>query len=135
MSFEGIGPVCRRTHAADPINLLRIIVCRIFSARLCVSSRCLNRRMVDSSGRRSNSFSWVNPRHSGVSKKASSIAGSDKVNHCCSANGYAASTSTKRGPASLAFGVIGGNEFDQRSPRHHLIHLVQEHFAYGFSSR
>ena len=35
-------------------------------------------------------------------------------------------------PASLAFGVVGGNEFDQCSPWHHLIHLIQEHLLAGY---
>ena len=38
----------------------------------------------------------------------------------------------KGGPASLAFGVVGGNQLDQRRPRNHLIHLVKEHLLAGF---
>ena len=34
--------------------------------------------------------------------------------------------------ASLAFGVVGGNEFDQRRPRHDLIHLLQKLAFAGF---
>ena len=35
-------------------------------------------------------------------------------------------------PASLAFGIVGGNQLDQGSPGHHLVHLVQEHLLAGF---
>ena len=38
--------------------------------------------MVESSGSRANSASCANSQHSGISKKASPIAGSDRVNHC-----------------------------------------------------
>lgn len=47
-------------------------------ASLFFSNRYLKRRMVLSSGTRSNSCNWSNSRYSGVSKKASSMAGS----HC-----------------------------------------------------
>ena len=35
-------------------------------------------------------------------------------------------------PAGLTFGVVGANKFDQCSPRHHLVHLVQEDLLAGF---
>ena len=38
----------------------------------------------------------------------------------------------KRWPASPTFGVVRGNEFDQRGPRHHLFHLLQELALAGF---
>ena len=38
--------------------------------------------MVLSSGMRSYAFNWANSRYSGTSKNASSIAGSDRLNHC-----------------------------------------------------
>ena len=34
-------------------------------------------------------------------------------------------------PAGLTFGVVGGDEFDQRGPGHYLIHLVQERLLAG----
>ena len=59
-----------------------LTVARRASASLCFSGRWRNRKMVLSSGIRENSSSRTNSRYSGVSKKASSIAGSDRLNHC-----------------------------------------------------
>ena len=39
---------------------------------------------------------------------------------------------TKWRPASLAFGVTGGDEFNQGSPWYYLIYLVKEHLFAGF---
>ena len=62
----------------------QIIDCRQDAiGQFVVSSRWRNRRMVLSSGRRTNSSSRANSRYSGTSKKASSIAGSDGLNRCC----------------------------------------------------
>jgi hypothetical protein len=60
-----------------------LTVAKIWSASLCFSSLGRKRRMVLSSGKRPNSYNWANSRYSGVSKKASSIHGSDSVSHCC----------------------------------------------------
>ena len=34
--------------------------------------------------------------------------------------------------ARLALGIVGGNQLDQGSPGHHLIHLAQEDLLAGF---
>ena len=59
-----------------------LTVAKMVSASLCFSSRWRNRSMVLSSGMRPFTSSWANSRYSGTSKKASSIAGSDRLNHC-----------------------------------------------------
>ena len=38
----------------------------------------------------------------------------------------------KERPARLAFGLVRRNEFDQRSPENHMLHLFQEHLLAGF---
>ena len=60
------------------------------------------------------------------------MAGSDRLNHCCMKCVRSMVINEKGGPASLAFGVVRRNQFDQRRPRHHLVHLVQEHLLAGF---
>ena len=59
-----------------------LTVARRASASLCFSSRWRNRKTVLSSGMRPFASNWANSRYSGVSKKASSIARSDRLNHC-----------------------------------------------------
>jgi len=56
---------------------------QIFPASLCFPSGFRKRWMVVSTGGRKNSSSWANSRNKGVSKNASSMSGSDGVNHYC----------------------------------------------------
>lgn len=105
--LAGFCPDCRRTHPRTPISCRRaidkllkassVINCAVFlsNARrlpgrmislmlsLCSSSKCRNLKMVVSSGKRvmpaSHPANW---QYSGVSCRASSIAGSDRPNHC-----------------------------------------------------
>ena len=60
-----------------------LTLARMASASLCLSSRWRNRKMVLSSGIRPFASNCANSRYTGTSKKASSIAGSDRLNHCC----------------------------------------------------
>jgi len=106
-----------------------LTVARICTLRLWASSRWRKRKMVLSSGRWSSPMSRpANSRNMGVSYSASSMAGSDRSNHCCR-KWMRSMVSTGNGGAP-AFGAARrgkrGNQRHQFRPGHHQAHLVQK---------
>src|SRR6266849_353406 len=81
MVASTIVPVVMRTPRACKC---RLTVPRIFSPSRCSSSKCRNLHTVVSSGAGSSPKSIpTNCRITGESYRASSTAGSDRLNHCC----------------------------------------------------
>ena len=109
-----------------------LTTCRIFSASLCASSRWRNLKMVDSSSRRPNSSNWANSPNKGGVKERLLHGGVGQREPLLQEVGAQHGHQRKRRPAFEAFWLAGGNEFDQRSPWHHLVHLLQEHLIAGF---
>ena len=89
--FVELGAEISVASTAEPTLSVKPLSCRslltVASIRAdssCVSSMCRKRRIALSSGSRVMPVpSSANSRYSGMSCSASSIAGSERLNHCC----------------------------------------------------
>ncbi len=84
-----------------------------------------------SSGMRENSWSWTNSRYKGTSKNASSMPGSDRVNHRCK-KCMRTMVAGDEWPPFLAIGIVGSRQIDQRLPWNNFVLLPQEIALAGF---
>src|ERR1700726_961340 len=124
MVASTIIPVVIRTPRACKC---RFTAPRIFSPSLCSSSKCRNLHTVVSSGAGSCPKSIpTNCLITGESYRASSTAGSDKLNHCCKKYIRSIRSTPTGGRPLPDFWIVRLDQRAQLPPRHHLLHLLQE---------